>query len=60
MRARKIGLLPEVPSDILTQFSAETMEKTVRAESNARYEKMLEEALDSSENDAGGDEYVEA
>lgn len=60
MRARKIGLLPEVPTDVLTQFSAESMEKTVRAESNARYEKMLEEALDRSDRDVGGDEYVEA
>ncbi|MBQ4273771.1 MAG: hypothetical protein IJB94_02215, partial [Clostridia bacterium] len=60
MRARKIGLLPEVPADVLTQFSAESMEKILRTESNARYEKMLEKALDHFESDVGGDEYVEA
>ena len=60
MRARKIGFLPEVPTDVLTQFSAESMEKAVRAESNARYEQMFEEALERLENEVGGDEYVEA
>ena len=54
-RARKMNLLSEVPSDVLTQFSAESAEKTVRAESNGRYEEMLEEALkDSQKNDDMG------
>ena len=54
-RARKMNLLPEVPDDVLTQFSAESIEKKVRAESNAHYEKMLEKALrDTPENDEMG------
>ena len=55
-RARKLNLLPEVPSDVLTQFSAESAEKTVRTESNAKYEKMLEEAMEGARenNDMGG------
>ena len=55
-RARKLNLLPEVPSDVLTQCSAESAEKTVRTESNAKYEKMLEEAMEGARenNDIGG------
>ena len=54
--ARKMNIIPEVPSDVLTQFSAESAEKAIRNESNAQYEKMLEEALDSTleSNEAGG------
>ena len=55
-RARKINLLPEVPSEVLTQFSAESAEKTAHAESNARYEEMLEAAIDDTQDneDIGG------
>ncbi len=48
-RARKMNLLSEAPPDVLTQFSTESLEKIARAESNAQYEKMLEEALDRIE-----------
>ena len=55
-RARKMNLLSEAPPDVLTQFSTESLEKTVRTESQARYEKMLEEALDGIDEteEAGG------
>ena len=46
--ARKMNLLPEVPPEVLTQFSAESVEKIVRAESNARYGEMLDEALEGT------------
>ena len=54
--ARKMNLIPEAPSDVLTQFSSESAEKAIRNESNAQYEKMLAEALDSTleSNEAGG------
>ncbi len=56
--ARKMNLLSEVPSDVLTQFSAESVEKAVQAESNARYEAMLEKAKEGSRanNKMGGAE----
>ena len=53
--ARKMNLLPEVPTEVLTQFSAESAEKKVRSESNALYEEMLERAMEScKENDTMG------
>ena len=47
--ARRMNLLSEAPPEVLTQFSAESVEKTVRAESNARYEKMLKKAIEEME-----------
>ena len=44
--ARKMNLLPEAPPDVLIQFSAESVEKSARAESNARYEAILEETME--------------
>ena len=49
--ARKMNLLSEAPPEVLTQFSAESVEKNVRAESNARYEEMLEAALEGTNED---------
>jgi hypothetical protein len=47
-RARKMNLLPEIPSEVLTQFSSESAEKSVYNEYNAHYKKMLEEAREST------------
>jgi hypothetical protein len=44
--ARKMNLISEVPPEVLTQFSAESMEESVHAESNARYEEMLNETIE--------------
>ncbi len=49
--ARKMNLLSDAPPEVLTQFSAESVEKNVRAESNARYEEMLEAALEGTNED---------
>ena len=51
-----MNLLSDAPPEVLTQFSAESAEKTVRTESNAKYEKMLEEAMEGARenNDMGG------
>ena len=49
-KARKINLLPEVPSEVLTQFSAESAEKTARAESNAKYEELFETMFDDTKD----------
>lgn len=59
---RKLNLLSDAPPDVLTQFSAESMEKKIRTESNAHYQKLLDEALEVASNntDVGGDEYAEA
>ena len=56
--ARKMNLLSEAPPDVLTQFSAESMEKNVRAESNARYEQLLEQAMETTieHNEVGGEQ----
>ena len=48
-RARRMNLLSDAPPEVLTQFSTESVEKTVRSASNARYEEMLETALDGIE-----------
>ncbi len=55
-RARKMNLFSEAPPEVLTQFSAESVEKTMRTESNARYDEMLEEALEGTRenNEMGG------
>ena len=53
--ARKMNLLSEAPPEVLTQFSAESVEKAVRTESNAHYEKMRKKALRNiEENNATG------
>lgn len=53
--ARKMNLLPEVPSEVLVQFSTESSEKAVRSECNTRYEEMLDKALEETrENDEVG------
>ena len=53
--ARKMNFLPEVPSEVLIQFSAESSEKAVRNKCNAHYEEMLDNALgDTRENDETG------
>ena len=49
--ARKMNLLSDASPEVLTQFSAESVEKNVRAESNARYEEMLEAALEGTNED---------
>ena len=49
--ARKINLLSEAPPEVLIQFSSESVEKTIRAESNERYNEMLEKALESRKED---------
>ena len=43
--ARKLNLLSEAPPDVLTQFSAESVETTIHQESNALYEEMFENAV---------------
>jgi hypothetical protein len=48
--ARKMNLLSEAPPEVLVQFSAESVEKNARAESNARYEEIFSNAI-------AGDEY---
>ena len=54
--ARKMNLISEVPPEVLTQFSAESMEETVRADSNHQYEKMLSEVIEGigESNEMGG------
>lgn len=55
--ARKINLLSEAPPEVLTQFSAESAEKNVRAEYNARYNEMIDEALENmkdNDDEVGG------
>ncbi len=53
--ARKMNLLSAVPPEVLTQFSAESAEKQARAESNARYQELLEKGLEGSqENETVG------
>lgn len=56
--ARKLNLLSEAPPEVLTQFSAESLETTVRQESNARYEEMLREATKAEldYNEMGGEQ----
>ena len=50
--ARKMHLLSETPPEVLTQFSAESVEKNVRAEYNARYNETIDKALeDMKDND---------
>jgi predicted PurR-regulated permease PerM len=44
-RARKINFISEVPPEVLIQFSAESVEKSIRSESNRRYNEMLETAM---------------
>ncbi len=44
--ARKMNLLSEAPPEVLTQFSAESVEKIIRTENNAHYEEMLEKAME--------------
>ena len=58
---RKLNLLSDAPPEVLTQFSAESMEKKVRTESNTHYQNLLEKAIDQASNhtDVGGDEYAE-
>ena len=46
-----MNLLSDASPEVLTQFSAESVEKNVRAESNARYEEMLEAALEGTNED---------
>lgn len=43
--ARKINLLSDAPPEVLTQFSVESVEKTLRAENNEHYEEMLERVI---------------
>ena len=43
-----MNLLPEIPSEVLTQFSSESAEKSVYNECNAHYKKMLEEVREST------------
>ena len=53
--ARKMNLLSEAPPEVLVQFSAESVEKNVRAESNAHYEEMLKNVInDLKDNDEEG------
>ena len=52
--ARKMNLLSEAPPEVLVQFSAESVEKNVRAESNARYEEMLENVIEAMQDDKVG------
>ena len=49
-------MISEVPPEVLTQFSAESMEETVRADSNHQYEKMLSEVIEGigESNEMGG------
>ena len=56
--ARKINLLSEAPPEVLVQFSAESAEKNVRSESNARYEAILESVIADTQdnNETGGAE----
>lgn len=56
--ARKMNLLSEAPPEVLTQFSAESVEKAVRNESNARYQEMFEQAFESANETivTGGEE----
>ena len=56
--ARKMNLLSEAPPEVLTQFSAESVEKIVRGESNARYQEMFEKALEATDETivTGGEE----
>ena len=49
--ARKINLLSEAPPEVLIQFSAESVEKTIRTESNERYDELLEQALENAKKD---------
>ena len=48
--ARKMNLLSEAPPEVLIQFSAESAEKNVRTESNARYEEILESVLEDTKD----------
>ena len=52
-RLRKMNLLSEVPPEVLTQFSAESLEKSVRTQSNTHYEELLKKA---TERTMDGDE----
>ena len=56
--ARKMNLISDVPPNVLTQFSTESIEKTVRDENNARYEKLFDEAMEREQEplDIGGEE----
>ena len=47
--ARKMNILSEAPPEVLVQFSAESVEKTVRSENNARYEEILNNAIAGKE-----------
>ena len=47
--ARKMNILSEAPPEVLVQFSAESVEKTVRSENNARYEEILNNAIAGNE-----------
>ena len=48
-----MNLLSEVPPEVLTQFSAESLEKSVRIQSNTHYEELLKKA---TERTMDGDE----
>ena len=54
--ARKMNLLSEAPPEVLVQFSSESVEKNIRSESNARYEKLFNDAIAEEEydNEIGG------
>lgn len=48
-RARKMNLISEVPPEVLVQFSAESVEKSIRSQSNNRYNEILEEAMEETD-----------
>ncbi len=56
--ARKMNLLSDAPPEVLVQFSAESAEKTVRSDCNARYEEFFENtfANDEQNDELGGEE----
>ena len=45
-KLRKMNLLSEAPPEVLTQFSAESLEKSIRTASNAYYDDMLSKAIE--------------
>ena len=51
-----MNLLSEAPPEVLVQFSSESVEKNIRSESNARYEKLFNDAIAEEEydNEIGG------
>ena len=49
---RKLNLLSDAPPEVLTQFSAESAEKTLRAQNDNSYDEMLEKAMDNNVDEA--------